>query len=102
MAPLAHVLEDTQYIVLSRQGRSVSIRADKNGVASASRPSWLRYGVAVLAVGVALLLKLLLGPVLTQHSAFLPLTGAVAVTAWFGGLGPGLFWPQPLRPWLPI
>ena len=68
----------------------MSIRADKNGVASASRPSWLRYGVAVLAVGVALLLKLLLGPVLTQHSAFLPLTGAVAVTAWFGGLGPEL------------
>src|SRR5215218_2071420 len=50
----------------------------------------LRYGVAVLAVGVAVLIKQLLGLGVTQHSAFLPLTAAVAIAAWFGGLGPGL------------
>jgi PAS domain S-box-containing protein len=50
----------------------------------------LRYGVAALAVGVALGLKLLLGPLITDQSPFLLLAGAVVVGAWFGGLGPGL------------
>jgi PAS domain S-box-containing protein len=50
----------------------------------------LRYGVAVLAVGVALELKLLLDPLITDQSPFLLLAGAVVVGAWFGGLGPGL------------
>src|SRR5919112_5407745 len=50
----------------------------------------LRYGVAVLAVGVALGLKLLLDPLITDQSPFLLLAGAVVVAAWFGGLGPGL------------
>src|SRR5215218_9081186 len=50
----------------------------------------LRYGVAVLAVGVALGLKLLLDPLITDQSPFLLLAGAVVVGAWFGCLGPGL------------
>jgi PAS domain S-box-containing protein len=50
----------------------------------------LRYGVAALAVGVALGLKLLLDPLITDQSPFLLLAGAVVVGAWFGGLGPGL------------
>src|SRR5919202_720076 len=50
----------------------------------------MRYGVAVLAVGVALGLKLLLDPLITEQSPFLLLAGAVMVGAWFGGLGPGL------------
>jgi signal transduction histidine kinase len=50
----------------------------------------LRYGVAVASVALALGLKLLLDPVMTQHSPFLLLAGAVMVAAWFGGLGPGL------------
>src|SRR3569623_2298216 len=50
----------------------------------------LRYGVAALAVGVALVVKLLLGPWITAQSPFLLLAGAVVVGAWFGGLGPGL------------
>ena len=49
-----------------------------------------RYGVAVLAVGVALAIKLLLDPVLPEQSPFLLLAGAVMVGAWFGGLGPGV------------
>jgi PAS domain S-box-containing protein len=50
----------------------------------------LRYGVAVLAVGVAFGLKLLLDPLIMQDVPFLLVFGAIMVSAWFGGLGPGL------------
>ena len=50
----------------------------------------LRYGVAVLAVGVALLVKLLLDPLTVQDTPFLLVFGAIMVSAWYGGLGPGL------------
>src|SRR5215212_784455 len=50
----------------------------------------LRYGVAVMAVGVAFGLKLLLGPLIVQDVPFLLVFGAIMVSAWFGGLGPGL------------
>jgi PAS domain S-box-containing protein len=50
----------------------------------------LRYGVAVLAVGVVVAVKLLLDPWITAQSPFLLLAGAVVVSAWFGGWGPGL------------
>src|SRR5215204_2985324 len=50
----------------------------------------LRYGVAVLAVGVAFGLKLLLDPLIVQDVPFLLVFGAIMVSAWFGGLGPGL------------
>jgi PAS domain S-box-containing protein len=50
----------------------------------------LRYGVAVLAVGVALLAKLLLDPLTVQDTPFLLVFSAIIVSAWYGGLGPGL------------
>src|SRR5215213_860941 len=50
----------------------------------------LRYGVAVLVAGVAVGIKLLLDPVILQDVPFLLLFGAVMVSAWYGGLGPGL------------
>ena len=50
----------------------------------------LRYGVAVLAVEVALVIKLLLDPLITQETPFLLVFGAIMVSAWYGGLGPGL------------
>jgi PAS domain S-box-containing protein len=50
----------------------------------------LRYGVAVLAVGVAFGLKLLLDPLIVQDVPFLLVFGAIMVSAWYGGLGPGL------------
>src|SRR5919112_1154418 len=50
----------------------------------------LRYGVAVVAVGVAFGLKLLLDPLIVQDVPFLLVFGAIMVSAWFGGLGPGL------------
>jgi PAS domain S-box-containing protein len=59
---------------------------------SMKRPSLLlRYGVAVLAVGVAFLIKLLLDPLIMQETPFLLVFGAIMVSAWYGGLGPGLF-----------
>jgi PAS domain S-box-containing protein len=50
----------------------------------------LRYGVAVVVVGMAVGIKLLLNPVVPQDVPFLLLFGAVMVSAWYGGLGPGL------------
>jgi PAS domain S-box-containing protein len=50
----------------------------------------LRYGVAVLAVGVAMLAKLLLDPLTVQDTPFLLVFSAIIVSAWYGGLGPGL------------
>ena len=53
----------------------------------------LRYGVAVLAVGLALVLQLLLMPwfgASPDATPFIVFFAAVMVAAWFGGLGPGL------------
>lgn len=49
-----------------------------------------RYGIAVVAVAVALLVKLSLAPFIVGESAFLLLSVAVLVAAVFGGFGPGL------------
>jgi PAS domain S-box-containing protein len=51
--------------------------------------SMLRYGTSVLAVALALLLTLLLKPLL-EHGIFVLFLPAVMVSAWYGGLGPGL------------
>src|SRR5215211_7495459 len=50
----------------------------------------LRYGVAILAVGAAVLVKWLLDPLTVQDTPFLLILGAIMVGAWYGGLGPGL------------
>src|SRR5919112_1179619 len=50
----------------------------------------LRYGVAVLVVGMAFLVKLLLDPLIVQETPFLLVFGAIMISAWYGGLGPGL------------
>ena len=49
-------------------------------------PALLRYGVAVVVVGVAVGIKLLLEPLIPQDVPFLLLFGAVVVSAWYGGL----------------
>jgi hypothetical protein len=41
----------------------------------------LRYGVAVLAVGVAFLIKLLLDPLMVQGTPFLLIFGAIMISA---------------------
>jgi PAS domain S-box-containing protein len=50
----------------------------------------VRYGVAALAVGAAVLIKMLLDPLTAQDTPFLLILGAIMVGAWYGGLGPGL------------
>ncbi len=54
------------------------------------RSALLRYSVAVLAVVLALLSKLALEPLIVQETPFLLVFAAVIVSAWYGGLGPGL------------
>jgi signal transduction histidine kinase len=70
---------------------TVNIR-DKSEAGPTSLPSRpLRYGVAVASVGLALGLKLLVNPVVLQETTpFRLFLAAVVVSAWYGGLGPGL------------
>ena len=42
------------------------------------------------SVGVAFLVELLLDPLIVQNVPFLLVFGAIMVSAWYGGLGPGL------------
>lgn len=56
---------------------------------SAEHPRWLRYGMAVVAVAAALGLRLLLGDLL-QGMVFALFLVAVALAAWWAGLGPAL------------
>jgi signal transduction histidine kinase len=49
------------------------------------------YGAAIVFVGIALTLKLILVPWVTEDVPFVLFFGAVMAAAAFGGLGPGLF-----------
>jgi PAS domain S-box-containing protein len=61
------------------------------GMLNLTRSQLLRYGIACLSVLLATLLMLLLDPLLAMtQSPFLLFFGAVMVSAWHGGLGPGL------------
>ena len=62
----------------------------KGKAVSARGTSLLYYGVAVMSVAAALGLKLLLEPLIVQETPFLFVFAAVMVSAWYGGLGPGL------------
>ena len=59
-------------------------------MASTSRSLAARYGMAILTVAVALLLRLLLDPLLGNSLPFLIPCLAVVVVAWHGGWGPSL------------
>lgn len=59
-------------------------------MANAAFFSLFRYGVAVLAVGLALLLKKCLDPLSGDEHPFLLFFVAVMAAGWFGGVGPGL------------
>jgi PAS domain S-box-containing protein len=78
-------------IIFDYRERVVDIRV-RSKVGSLYRFSLpVRYGVALVAVALGLLLKLALDPLFLEHqSPFLLLAGTVMVAAWFGGLGPGL------------
>ncbi len=49
-----------------------------------------RYALAVTAVAVALVLKSILDSITKEESPFLLFFTAVVISAWFGGLGPGI------------
>lgn len=49
-----------------------------------------RYGVAVLAVAIALLIKLLLAPIIEVESPFILFFAAVMASALYGGTGPAV------------
>ena len=53
------------------------------------RPYFLRYGVAILAVAIALMIILLLKPLL-DRTPTLPFFTIVMLSSWYGGFGPGL------------
>lgn len=65
------------------------INSRSRAAQSAPRPTALHYGVAVVAVGLALLLSFLAQPLIEQNP-FLIFFAATALSAWYGGLGPGL------------
>jgi PAS domain S-box-containing protein len=50
----------------------------------------LRYGVAVVSVAAALFIKLFFFSDIAPDAPFVLFFGAVMVSAWYGGLGPGL------------
>lgn len=55
-----------------------------------SLESLRRYGLAVLAVSLATVLRLALDPILGEHLPFLMFFIAIVVTAWYGSFGPSL------------
>lgn len=56
----------------------------------ASRSLLPRYGVTMVAVGLVVCARWLLQPILEDNAPLLLFTLAVIVSAWYGGLGPGL------------
>src|SRR5688572_20311429 len=69
-------------------GRAMFQHLDR-GAAAPPATALRRYGVAAGSVTLALLLSLLARP-LIEPNPFLLFFAAVALSAWFGGLGPGL------------
>src|SRR5918994_2839411 len=73
----------------------MGVRA-KSKAESVSYPILLRYGIAVASVAVVLGLRLLLDSLFLQSNPLLLILGAtmlsasIIVSAWYGGLGPGL------------
>lgn len=55
-----------------------------------SRPPLARFGLAVLAVGIACLVRLLAGSLLAGRFPLLIFFPALLLSAWYGGLWPGL------------
>lgn len=50
----------------------------------------LRYGVAVLSIALATLLRWWLDPILENHIPFTTYYAAIMFTAWYSGLGPSI------------
>lgn len=70
-------------------GTSPATVAGRNSVRLSRPPVLLRYGVAVLAVALAALARLILWPWLEDSAEYLFFWPAVLAAAWYGGLWPG-------------
>src|SRR4051812_25555941 len=57
--------------------------------ANRAKPAFLRYGGAVLLMGLMLLARIALAP-FSDESPYLALFIGVVLSAWYGGLGPGI------------
>lgn len=62
---------------------------DLRAVVRRNSPFW-RYGVAVLAVAIALVVKLFLATLIHHESPFLLFLAAIAIGTWYGGMVAGL------------
>jgi len=49
-----------------------------------------RYGFALIAVTIAMLVRLAIQPLLGDHAPFITFFVAIVITAWYGGYGPSL------------
>src|SRR6185369_11740069 len=56
-----------------------------------TRPALWRYGVAIVSVVCAILVRLVFDPILENQLALVTLYGAVAFAVWWGGRGPAVF-----------
>jgi signal transduction histidine kinase len=78
---------------LVRRGMAITPRltlGDRSRASAKRRSTVARYGVACIAVGAALLVRLAISPLVFGDTPFLLFFGAVLVAAWYGGLGPGI------------
>jgi signal transduction histidine kinase len=57
---------------------------------SSDHPAWIRYGVALLCVGLATFVRFAAHPVFLEDHQFATFYLAVIISAWFGGAGPAL------------
>src|SRR5688500_2827971 len=76
-------------------GQAGGLRAEPRGrleplVFGVLRSNHRRYGLALLATLLALLLRLGLGEAVQGTGTFLYFIPAVMLSAWYGGFGPGL------------
>ncbi len=58
-------------------------------MAATSRPVWLRYGFGLIAVALATVGRLALGPIIGERIPFATYYLALLATLWFSGVGPG-------------
>ena len=72
--------------IAERTGRLLKLARGKSGVTP-----WEAYLAALVVVAIALLVRLLLGPVLGELPLLVLFVPAVLAASLLGGLGPGLF-----------
>ncbi len=60
-------------------------KISRGSSSQAARPQIAGYGIAVLSVGAALVIKLILDPLIGRETPFLLFFGAVMASAWYGG-----------------